>query len=338
SNHFLQVHAGTAAATTTHVLLHDADLFIEDPGFMARHYRRCADEGLACLGVSPAWDDWLREHGFGHVVATWELMMDTRWAREFAPWQPRNHRARLDGEEHAFDLTLYPQALTAPARCALHDATASLEHFNYVLGIYRNFQRARGAPFEDSGFQLLLIRLLSDALESAPGDVPAASPPAGRRRVRSTTPVRRWSTRPRRPASIRNSAANSTACSRAPSSARTLAARSKARSPPSSAPSPRPVRHSRRGQFVTQVAAVPSNPFRQVASIFEPMQPSRCPRSTSSWKPSGSNMRSGCRPTKFCKVGLATCSSVRPDDRPMKSGGSMPISAIRPQPGPSRAG
>jgi hypothetical protein len=175
SNHFLQVHAGTAAATTTHVLFHDADLFIEDPGFMARHYRRCADEGLACLGVSPAWDDWLREHGFGHVVATWELMMDTRWAREFAPWQHRNHRARLDGQEHAFDLTLYPQALTAPERCALHDATASLEHFNYVLGIYRNFQHARGAPFEDSGFQLLLIRLLSDVLESAPGDVPTVA-------------------------------------------------------------------------------------------------------------------------------------------------------------------
>jgi hypothetical protein len=36
--------------------------------------------------------------------------------------------------------------------------------------------------------------------------------------------------------------------------------------------------------------------------------------------------------------GLATCSSVRSDDRPMKSGGSMPISAIRPRPGPSRAG
>ena len=50
------------------------------------------------------------------------------------------------------------------------------------------------------------------------------------------------------------------------------------------------------------------------------------------------SMRSGCRPTKSCKVGLATCSSVRSDDRPMKSGGSMPISAIRPEAGPSRAG
>src|SRR5262245_37932481 len=114
TNYFLQIHAGAAAATTTHVLLHDADLFIEDPGFMARHYRRCADEGLACLGVSPAWDHWLREHGFGHVVATWELMMDTRWAREFAPWPPRGHRERPHGEAHRFHRTFDPQAPPAP--------------------------------------------------------------------------------------------------------------------------------------------------------------------------------------------------------------------------------
>src|SRR5262249_44268112 len=34
------------------------------------------------------------------------------------------------------------------------------------------------------------------------------------------------------------------------------------------------------------------------ASIFEPMRPSPCPRSTSFSKRSGSSMRSGCRPTK----------------------------------------
>jgi len=173
TNYFLQVHAGMAAATTTHVLFHDADLFIEDTGFMARHHRCCADQGLACLGVSPAWDDWLREHGFGHVVATWELMLDTRWVREFKPWQHRGHRARLNGEEHGFDVTLYTQALTAPERCALHDATASFEHFNYVIGTYREFQHAGGGPYEDDKFLLLLIRLLSDAFEAPAGDIPS---------------------------------------------------------------------------------------------------------------------------------------------------------------------
>ena len=55
-------------------------------------------------------------------------------------------------------------------------------------------------------------------------------------------------------------------------------------------------------------------------------------------EPSGSNMRSGFRPTKSCKAGSATCSSVRSDDRQMNSGGSMPISAIRPEAGRSSAG
>ena len=42
-------------------------------------------------------------------------------------------------------------------------------------------------------------------------------------------------------------------------------------------------------------------------------------------------MRSGCRPTKSCKVGLAIYSSVRSDVLPMKSRASIPISAIRPE-------
>src|SRR5260370_27739162 len=56
------------------------------------------------------------------------------------------------------------------------------------------------------------------------------------------------------------------------------------------------------------------------------------------WKPSASNMRSACRPTGSSRTGSAICSSVRSDDRRTMCAGSMPISAIRPQPGPSRAG
>src|SRR5881275_1609353 len=52
------------------------------------------------------------------------------------------------------------------------------------------------------------------------------------------------------------------------------------------------------------------------------LPPSRCPRSTSIWRRRGSNTRSGCRPTKCCKARLATCSSVRSDDDPTKSGAS----------------
>ena len=57
-----------------------------------------------------------------------------------------------------------------------------------------------------------------------------------------------------------------------------------------------------------------------------------------SWKPSGSSMRSCCRPTRFCRAGSAICSGAQSDDLRTMCAGSMPISAIRPEPGPSRGG
>lgn len=170
-NHFLQVHAGTATARTSHALLHDADLFIQDAGFLARHYRRCADERLACLGVSPVWDDWLREHGLQHVVATWELMVDLGWLRSFPPWQHRGHHAWLAGEWHGFDLTLYTQAITSPERSAVHDAGDGFEHFNWVICTYRHFHRGGLRPYKDDRFVLLLIRLLADSLRPRDGSI-----------------------------------------------------------------------------------------------------------------------------------------------------------------------
>src|SRR4051794_251227 len=161
SNHFIQLQAGLDSARATHALLHDADLFIRDAGFLDRHYRRALDGGFACLGVAPAWDDWLREHGHGHVAATWELMVTTEWAYSFPPWQHRPRADSLTGERHVFDTMLYTQALTAPERCGLHDPGDAFVHFNWVIGVYRNFERASG-PFEDDRFLLVLIRFLSE--------------------------------------------------------------------------------------------------------------------------------------------------------------------------------
>ena len=58
----------------------------------------------------------------------------------------------------------------------------------------------------------------------------------------------------------------------------------------------------------------------------------------SSWKPSRSSMRSACRPTGSYKTGSATCSSARLGDHRTRCVGSMPISLIRREAGPSRAG
>src|SRR5437588_2767221 len=53
---------------------------------------------------------------------------------------------------------------------------------------------------------------------------------------------------------------------------------------------------------------------RSHASIFERTRPLQCPRSTSFWRRSGSNTRSGYRPTRFCRAGSAICSRAQSDD------------------------
>ena len=47
---------------------------------------------------------------------------------------------------------------------------------------------------------------------------------------------------------------------------------------------------------------VPKPVVRSHASIFERTRPLQCPRSTSFYRRSGSNTRSGYRPTRFCRA------------------------------------
>ena len=74
------------------------------------------------------------------------------------------------------------------------------------------------------------------------------------------------------------------------------------------------------------------------ASISAPTRTSLTLKSMSSWKPNGSSMQSGFRPTGFYRIGSATCSSAQSGDRRMRCVGSMPTSPIRLEAGPSRAG
>jgi len=67
--YFLQLINGIRAARTTHVLLHDADLFITDRCMLRDHYDRCVAGDYACLGAEQVWDDWFR-HGCNHFVET----------------------------------------------------------------------------------------------------------------------------------------------------------------------------------------------------------------------------------------------------------------------------
>lgn len=163
SNHWLQLVNGVENARGTHVLLHDADLFIFDRDLIRRQYETCRDRNLDCLGVSQSWDAWYPRNGL-RTAATWELLFRTDWMTGFPPHLHLAHENTLGGNRHVFDTTLYPQSLTPPERIDFTNTTEGMVHFNYVIATYRWFQRSRG-PFEDANLRLLLIRLLVDAFD-----------------------------------------------------------------------------------------------------------------------------------------------------------------------------
>lgn len=165
-NCWLQFVNGVNASRATHAVWHDADLFINDGGFLDEQHKLSTERGLACMGVSPVWDEWFRKRGLEHVTATWELMWENAWVRSFAPWMHRGHDGEFKGETHTFDITLLPQALTAPERVGRRERTESFVHFNYVISTYRWFQKSEG-PFDDSKFRLLLVRLLIEAFDDS---------------------------------------------------------------------------------------------------------------------------------------------------------------------------
>jgi hypothetical protein len=173
ANHWLQMIAGVEAATATHALLHDADLFITDRGFLADQFRAIAETDLACLGVNPVWDPWYADNGLAHITATWELLFNIQWARSFRPWMHRGHRGSIHGKAHEFDTMLLPQCLTEPARIRRRESGFGFVHFNYVICTYRWFQENErlGKPaYCDEHWRLLLIRLLVDAFDSTETD------------------------------------------------------------------------------------------------------------------------------------------------------------------------
>jgi hypothetical protein len=158
--HWFQMVRGVEAVRSTHAVFHDADLFFTENDFLEKHYKTCQSHKLVCFGVSEIWDSRFREQGFGHLVATWEMMFDIDWFRSFKPWQHRCQKGFVDGKFLEFDLCFLPQCLTTPNKIRQKQEHGFI-HFNYVITSYRIFQKSQG-PYEDRGFCLLLIRLLID--------------------------------------------------------------------------------------------------------------------------------------------------------------------------------
>lgn len=168
-NHWLQLINGARQARGRHALLHDADLFIENPNLLHDQYQRCVAGGYSCFGVNRVWDEWFARHGL-HLTATWEMFFDVAWLRSFPPHQHLGHDDVWNGEPHTFDTTLFPQSQTPGHKIAWHTPASGLVHFNYVICSYRYFRDARG-PYADDNFRVLLIRLLVDLFDPA-GDDP----------------------------------------------------------------------------------------------------------------------------------------------------------------------
>jgi hypothetical protein len=166
-NHGVQIIAGVSAASSSHVVLHDADLFMLQPNVHESQYVKAKSANLSVLGVSKSWDDWYPKHGLT-LAATWEMTARTDWLRMFPPYRHMGHDARMFGEQHTFDTTFWAQCQTPPAQIGIVDRSDDLVHFNYVISTYRNFQRSKG-PFPDNRFRLLLIRLMIDLFDHGDG-------------------------------------------------------------------------------------------------------------------------------------------------------------------------
>lgn len=167
-NHGIQIITGVGSARASHVVLHDADLFLLRVDALDRHYEHTARHGLAVCGVDPVWDTWFADRGF-ELAATWEMCAARDWMRAFPPAMHMGHTAEILGQEHVFDTTLHPQALTEPARIAVRADPEGIVHFNYVISTYRHFQRSSGS-FIDEHFRLLLVRLFVDLFAMMPFD------------------------------------------------------------------------------------------------------------------------------------------------------------------------
>lgn len=178
--HWVQVFNGIRSVKSTHMLLHDADLFLSDPGFFRRRYETCQERGLSCLAVEYRQDmplgvdaalgraasDHVMFPELSHLVSTWELLLDVRWLCRFPPADtlPQYIRMKNKNLVKHLDTFHYPMMMTSPQTMGCISEPEKYIHFGNVTSQYRFFQAAT-LPYHDRGFKLWLLRLLIDAFD-----------------------------------------------------------------------------------------------------------------------------------------------------------------------------
>jgi len=189
-NHGMQLIAGVTTCRTTHILLHDADLFPCSTDLLERQYLTCVERDLDCFGVSGVWDGWYETHNL-KLAATWELVARIEWLRSFRPYQHIGHLGEMFDESHVFDTTLMPQALTDPAKVDHAGMTDEFVHFNYVITAYRFYQR-HGPGYLDDRFLMLFISLMTDLLGAGRYGSALPMPAAMADALHSSSPAMRF--------------------------------------------------------------------------------------------------------------------------------------------------
>lgn len=155
-NHFLQLINGIANSSSTHVLFHDADLFLMPGNSLRLHFEECCVRRLYALGIDSRSSLIDRD-----LVATWEMVARTEWLRSFKPTMLKAQIALVDGKWHGFDTTLLAQHLTNHEKIGCSLRNMQFFHINYLISLYRKYQKSP-KPFEDTQFKLLTMRLIFD--------------------------------------------------------------------------------------------------------------------------------------------------------------------------------
>jgi hypothetical protein len=152
--HFMQIATGLAKVGTSHALLHDADLFMFDEGFLEKHFETCRQGDYAALGI-----DWRENIGpeKKKVAATWELMLNTRWARSFNRYRHRKHGIEVEGKTYGFDTLLFAQWMSPNEKIDVSNS-GDYCHLNFTIATFRRYSNRRSV-FPDWQYKLLLLKL-----------------------------------------------------------------------------------------------------------------------------------------------------------------------------------
>jgi hypothetical protein len=152
--HFQQIVSGLAQVRTSYTLIHDADLFLLDKNFFEDHFAQCANNSHLTFGL-----DWRKSIGpeKKNVAATWEIMVNTEWARSFNRFLHRKRAVIFNGDKYGFDTLLLAQYLSPSSKIGI-SSNQNYCHLNFAIASYRRFRNSIG-PFNDWQYKLLLLRL-----------------------------------------------------------------------------------------------------------------------------------------------------------------------------------